>query len=82
MLGYVVFVLIVLLASVTAIWLYRLVSGWQSSKRSLVDRNKQTAGKKISTQLGYISPFSASRKEKQKKRPRRLKSDPKTPWGW
>jgi hypothetical protein len=82
MLGYVVFILVVLLASVAAVWLYRLLSGWQSSKHTLVDRNYQTAGKKISTQFGYIAPFSASRKEKRNKRLRSLKSGSKTPWGW
>jgi hypothetical protein len=82
MLGYVAFVLIALLFSVTSIWLYRLVSGWQGYKHNLLDRNNQTVGKKLTTQFGYISPFTVHRKEKQNRRLRNLKGGSKTPWGW
>jgi hypothetical protein len=82
MLGYAVFLLIALFFSVTAIWLYRQVSGGQGYKHIFLDRNNQTVGKKITTQFGYISSFSAHRKEKQNRRLRNLKGGSKTPWGW
>jgi hypothetical protein len=63
MLGYAVFVLIALLFSVIAIWLYRLVSGGQGYEHNVLDRNNQTVGKKITTQFGYISSFLAHRKK-------------------
>jgi hypothetical protein len=89
MLAYAVFLLIALLFSlvallfsVTSIWLYRLVSGRQGYKHIFRVRNNQTVGKKTTTQFGYISPFSAHRKEKQNSRLRNLKGGSKTPWGW
>ena len=82
MLEYAVFVLIALLLSVTSIWLYRLVFGRQGYKHIFLDRNNQTVGKKITTQFGYISPFSAHWKEKQNRRLRNLKGGSKAPWGW
>jgi hypothetical protein len=82
MLGFVALLLISILSSIVAIWLYRLVSGWQSLIHFSADRNNQTIGKKVITQFAYISPFSASRKGAQNRRPRSLKGDTKTPWGW
>ena len=82
MLGYLVFALLVLITSFVVIWLFRLVSGWKSSKHTLVDRNYLPVNKKKSTRPGYLSSPSASRKEKRNKRLRGIKGDPKTPWGW
>ena len=82
MLGYLVFGLLVLITSFVVIWLFRLVSGWQSSKHTLVDRNYQPVNKKKNTPLDYLSSPSASRKEKRNKSLSNIKSGPKTPWGW
>jgi hypothetical protein len=82
MLGFASLFLINLLVSVAAIWLYRSVSGWQGNKHIKVVRKNQTKGRKLTTQFGYISPFSASQKGAQYRKLYSPTGDIKTPWGW
>jgi hypothetical protein len=74
--------LVSLLISMAAIWLYRSVSDWQISEKNVVGRRNKTMGKKLKTQLGFISPPSASRKKAQIGRCRNPKGGTKAPWGW
>ena len=82
MLFIVTILLVSLLISMAAIWLYRSVSDWQISNKIVVDRSNETMGKKLKTQLGFISPPSASLKKAQNGKRRSLKGGIKVPWGW
>ena len=82
MFSFAAFILTGWLVSAAAIWLYRSVSGRQGHKHSKAVRRNQTTGRKLSTQSGYISPFSASRKGAQYRKLHSPNCDIKAPWGW
>ncbi len=45
--------LITIIVSVTAVWLYRKISGWQGFNRALVGRPQLTDRTKIGLQQGF-----------------------------
>lgn len=74
--------LITLIASVTAVWLYRKISSWQGLTRLVVGRPQNTDRAKIGLQQGFISLFSSPRKQAKKVKLRSTRGGIKTPWGW
>lgn len=82
MLALVAIFLVTLIASTTAVWFYRRVSGWHGFSRTLVGRPASSARMKIGLQQGFISLRSNSRKQAKYVRLRGPRGTIRTPWGW
>ena len=82
MLALVAIFLVTLIASTTAVWLYRQVSGWHGFTRTLVGRPGSSTRMKIGLQQGFISLRSNSTKQARYVKLRGPRGAIKTPWGW
>lgn len=82
MLTLVSFFLVALIASATAIWLYRKISGWQGFTRVVVGRSQSTDRMKIELQQGFISLVSSPREQVKNVKLHSPRGGIKTPWGW
>ncbi len=82
MLGLAALFLISLIISASAIWLYRVVAGWQGYKQITVGRKHRSVGKRLTRQFGHFQPFLDSRKSAKYRRLRGPHKEIKAPWGW
>jgi hypothetical protein len=82
MLAIVAMLLVTLIASATAVWVYRKVSGWHGFTATLVGSPRSTTRMKIGAQQGFISLVSKRGKKSKNVRLRSPKGKIKTPWGW
>ena len=82
MLAFVAMLLVTLIASATAVWVYRKVSGWHGLTATLVGSPRSTTRMKIGAQQGFISLVSRRGKKSKNVRLRSPKGKIKTPWGW
>ena len=71
MLAYALLILVTLLISAAAIWLWRLVSSHHGLERSSLVNPARKTRKKLKTRQGFISATKRS-----------SKAYTKTPWGW
>jgi hypothetical protein len=74
--------LVTLMISVTVIWVYRKISGWDGFSGALVGRPQPAKRMKIGTQQGFISLQRKSNKRPKSVMLRGRKIVVKTPWGW
>jgi hypothetical protein len=82
MLALVAMLLVTLIASATAVWVYRKVSGWHGFTATLVGSPQSTTRMKIGAQQGFISMVPKRRKKSKNVILRRPNRKIKTPWGW
>ena len=82
MLALVAIFLVTLIASETAVWLYRKISGWHGFTTTLVGRPHSTVKMKIGMQQGFVQLAAAPRGQVKFVRLRSPKGGFKTPWGW
>ena len=82
MLAIITIFLITFLTAATAVWLYRMVSGWQGFNRSLVARPVKPVRTKMGVQQGFISMNSTHPARAKPVRHRSPKGGIKAPWGW
>ena len=82
MLAIVTIFLVTFITSVTAIWVYRKVSGWSGFSESLVGRPRASARTKIGAQNGFISLYARHNKGAKQVKLRGYRKNIKTPWGW
>jgi len=74
--------LVTFVTSVTAIWVYRKISGWSGFSASLVGRPRASARMKIGAQHGFISLYARNNKGVKQVKLRGSRKNIKTPWGW
>ncbi len=82
MLALVMIFLVTLIVSVTIIWLYRKISGWDGFSEALVGRPQPAVRMKIGTQQGFISLQKKTDKKPKTVMLRGRRIAVKTPWGW
>ena len=81
MLALVAIFLVTLIASATAVWLYRMISGWQGFTTTLVGRPHSTVKMKIGMQQGFVQLAATPRGQAKSVRLHSPKDGFKTPWG-
>jgi len=82
MLAYTLLFFVTLLASVVAIWVWRIVSSWDGIKRNIIDNRVTTVRTKPKTSQGFMFFFGSARESAQHKTLRNSKGNIKAPWGW
>jgi hypothetical protein len=82
MLALVLLFLVILIAIVTAIWLFRLVSNRSGFKQTAVSGLGSITLRKLKAQQGFLSLASSSWDGAKHQRLRNPKNSLKTPWGW
>ena len=79
MLVYIALILITLIISTIAVWMYRSVSNWQGSRQNVMGNPGTAIRPKLKAQQGFISLSRESAKRKTLPSP---KGGYKAPWGW
>lgn len=82
MLALVAIFLVTIIASVTAIWLYRKATNLRGFTANLVGRPKSRGNSRMGLQKGFTSLGATPGKTKKNTRLRKSTGDIKTPWGW
>ena len=83
MLALITIFLATFLISAAAVWVYRMLSGWQGFSQSVVGRKQTTIRMKLKPQQGFISLMGTLRQQKAKSvRLRNSSGTIKAPWGW
>jgi len=82
MLAYTLLFFVTLLASVLAIWVWRIVSSWDGVKRNIIDNRVTTNRTRLKTKQGLMFLFRSNRESAKHKTLRNSKGSIKAPWGW
>ena len=82
MLALVAIFLVTFMASATAVWTYRKISGWHGFTTTVVGRPPSTVRMKIGMQQGFVQLTAKPRGQARYIRLRAPKGGFKTPWGW
>jgi hypothetical protein len=82
MLAYTLLFFVTLLASVLAIWLWRIVSRWDGIKGNIIENRVTTARTKLKTPQGFTFLSRSDRERAKYKTLRNSKGNIKAPWGW
>jgi len=82
MLALVTIFLLTLIASLTIVWIYRLLLSWHHYTQSQVDTPRSSAWMKIATPQGFASFLSAPKEQVKVANLKSARSGIKAPWGW
>ncbi len=74
--------LLTLLASIIAVWMFRLLLSWYSHVQSQVNTPRPTSWLKLVNQQGLVSFLSAPKERVKVTKLRRSTANIKSPWGW
>lgn len=82
MLAYVLLILISVMVSAGAIWMWRLLSNNDGLRLNVLANRAAASRTRLKTQQGFMSLSSSSRQSAKHTTRLSAKGDIKAPWGW